>query len=56
MKCKLCGNDVEELRAVRVRGKQQRVCEDCAERLTENEEIADAATGAMREMMGYRGR
>jgi ribosome-binding protein aMBF1 (putative translation factor) len=56
MKCKLCGNDVDELRTIRVQGKPQRACEECAERVAETAEIEDAATGAMREMMGYRGR
>jgi ribosome-binding protein aMBF1 (putative translation factor) len=56
MKCKSCGNDVDELRAIQVRGRERRVCEECAERLAETAEIEDAATGAMREMMGYRGR
>lgn len=56
MKCKLCGSDVEELRAVTVKGRERRACEECAERLQETSEIEDAATGAMQEMMGYRGR
>ena len=56
MKCKVCGNEVEELRTIRVRGRERRACEECAERLAETAEIEDAATGAMREMMGYRGR
>ena len=56
MKCKLCGNDVDELRTISVRGKERRACEECAERLEETAAIEDAASGAMREMMGYRGR
>ena len=56
MKCKLCGSEVEELRTISVGGRTRRACEECAERLAETAEIQDAATGAMREMMGYRGR
>lgn len=56
MKCKECGNTVDELHVVRVRGRERRVCEECVERLSESSEIEDGALGAMREMMGYRGR
>ena len=55
MKCKQCGEDVEELHAVRVRGRARRVCEECVERLEEEAEIEDGALGAMRDMMGYKG-
>lgn len=56
MKCKQCGNAVEELHTIRVRGRERRVCEECFDRMEQDAEIEDAATGAMREMMGYRGR
>jgi ribosome-binding protein aMBF1 (putative translation factor) len=56
MKCKQCGNEVEELRAVKVRGRTRKVCAECAELLQEETEIDDAALGAMRDMMGYKGR
>lgn len=56
MKCKQCGNDVEELRTVEVRGRARKVCDECAEQLEQETEIEDAATGAMRGMMGYKGR
>lgn len=56
MNCALCGDDVEELHAVRVQGKRRRVCEDCFDRVQEQEQIDDAALDAMGDMMGYRGR
>lgn len=56
MKCKACGEDVEELQTVKVNGKPKKVCEDCASRLAEQGEVAEAATGKMREMMEYKGK
>jgi hypothetical protein len=56
MKCKSCGEDVEELVVVEVKGKPKKVCEDCASRIEEAGEVAEAATGKMREMMEYKGK
>jgi transcription initiation factor IIE alpha subunit len=56
MKCKSCGEDVEELQSVRVRGRTQKLCEACVEELAEQAEIADAAESAMQGMMEYKGR
>lgn len=56
MKCKACGEDVEELVAVQVKGKTKKVCEDCASRIAEEGEVAEAATGKMKEMMEYKGK
>ena len=56
MKCKLCGDEAEELYVVKVEGRKRKACEDCVERLREKDEIAQAATGAMQDMMGYKGR
>lgn len=55
MECPLCGDEVEELQAVLVRGKRKRACEDCAGRLSEEAEIAADATSAMQGMMEYKG-
>jgi protein-arginine kinase activator protein McsA len=54
MECPVCKEEVEEL--VSVAGKKKRVCEDCAERLNEQAEIADQAESAMQGMMEYKGR
>ena len=56
MNCTLCGDDVDELHTAKVNGKRRRVCEDCLDRVREQEEIDDAALDAMGDMMGYRGR
>ena len=56
MKCKACGEDVEELHVVAVNGKPKKVCEDCKGRIEERGEIAAAAEGKMQDMMEYKGR
>lgn len=56
MKCKSCGEDVDELYAVKVKGKLKKVCEDCKQRIEEQGEIAEAAEGAVQNMMEYKGR
>lgn len=55
MRCKACGEDVEELQPVKVHGRTKKVCEECKDRLEEEGEIADAAEGAMQQMMEYKG-
>lgn len=54
--CKSCRDDVEELVAVKAGGRRMKVCEDCAERLTEEAEIAEMSESVMQDMMGYKGR
>ena len=56
MECKLCGEEADELVSVKLDGKRRKVCEECAERIAEDSEIADEALGAMRDMMGYKGK
>jgi ribosome-binding protein aMBF1 (putative translation factor) len=56
MECKLCGEEAEELLPVKIDGRKKKVCEECAERLAEEGTIAEEALGAMRDMMGYKGR
>ncbi len=56
MECKECEDEVEALVSVKVGKRSVKVCEDCADRMREEGEIAEAAEGAMREMMGYKGR
>jgi hypothetical protein len=46
-----------ELRVeVMVKGKKKKACEDCAAKISEEGEIADAALGAVRGMMEYKGK
>lgn len=56
MECPECNDEVSELVKVRVGKKTVRVCEDCADRIREELEIADGAESAMQDMMGYKGR
>jgi hypothetical protein len=55
MQCPLCSEEVDELVSVRAGNKRTRACEDCASRLSEEAEIADEATTAMKGMMEYKG-
>ncbi len=45
-----------KLVTVKVAGKARKVCEDCADRLREQGEIAEASEGVIQGMMGYKGR
>jgi ribosome-binding protein aMBF1 (putative translation factor) len=54
--CKSCEDEVDELVSVEVGGRRVKVCEDCAERLAEEQEIAEMSESAVQDMMGYKGR
>jgi hypothetical protein len=54
--CKECNNDVTKLISVKVSGKVRKLCEDCADREREGEEIAQASESVMQGMMGFKGR
>ena len=56
--CKSCRNEVEteELKTVTVHGKKQRLCEDCIERLEEEDTIARDSESVVQGMMGFKGR
>jgi len=54
--CKQCGEDVDELVKVKVGAKTIKVCEDCADRLREEADIAEASESVVQDMMGFRGR
>lgn len=56
MECKLCGEEASELFNVKVDGRKKKICEDCADRLREEGEIAEAAESAIQGMMEYKGR
>jgi hypothetical protein len=55
-KCKGCGEDADELVAVKVDGKSQKLCADCAEQAEERETVARESESAVQNMMGYKGR
>ncbi len=54
--CRSCNDEVDKLVSVKVSGKAQKVCADCADRLREEGEIAEASEGEMQRMMGFKGR
>jgi hypothetical protein len=54
--CRECKDEVEKLVSVKVGGKARKVCADCADRLREEGEIAEASEGVVQGMMGFKGR
>ena len=54
--CKVCENEVDALVSVKVSGKAKKMCEDCADRVREEGEIAEASEGVVQGMMGFKGR
>jgi hypothetical protein len=54
--CRGCKDEVEKLVAVKVAGKSQKLCEDCADRAREEAEVGAASESVMQGMMGYKGR
>ncbi len=54
--CKGCGDEVDELVVMRVDGKSKKLCEDCADRARETQEVAEASESVVQGMMGFKGR
>ncbi|MBI4955379.1 MAG: hypothetical protein HY908_25375 [Myxococcales bacterium] len=54
--CKACGNEVDALVTVRVAGKAKKLCEDCADRVREEGEVAEQSEAVVQQMMGFKGR
>lgn len=54
--CKACGDEVDELHKVMVGRSSKKVCEDCADRLREETEIAQESESVVQQMMGFKGR
>jgi ribosome-binding protein aMBF1 (putative translation factor) len=54
--CKACGEEVESLVAVKVDGRTKKVCEDCADQLSEQAGIAEQSEAVVQSMMGFKGR
>jgi ribosome-binding protein aMBF1 (putative translation factor) len=54
--CKQCGEEADELHAIKVSGRRQRVCEDCVELIEEQQAIAEESEAVIQQMMGYKGR
>lgn len=54
--CKQCGNEADELKTVKVAGKNKKMCEDCESRLAEEGAIAEESEAVVQGMMGFKGR
>jgi hypothetical protein len=54
--CKQCGEDAPQLVAAKVAGKTKKICEECADRLREEGEIAEQSEAVVQNMMGFKGR
>jgi hypothetical protein len=54
--CKVCAEEVDTLVALKVGGKTKKMCEECADREKEKNEIAEASEGVVQNMMGFTGR
>ena len=54
--CKVCHEEVDELVTVTLNGKKKRACEDCVERLQEEQDIAEQSESVVQQMMGFKGR
>lgn len=54
--CRECEDEVDELVAIKVGRKKQKLCEDCADRIREEMEIAEESEAVIQRMMGYKGR
>lgn len=54
--CKECEDEVDELFSIKVAGRRKKVCEDCADRIREEMEIAEESEAVVQDMMGFKGR
>jgi ribosome-binding protein aMBF1 (putative translation factor) len=54
--CRSCDDEVDELVSIKADGRRIKVCEDCAERIAEESEIAEMSESVIQDMMGYKGR
>ena len=54
--CRECGDAVDTVVTIKVAGKARKVCEDCADRIREEAEIAQESEGVVQRMMDFKGR
>lgn len=54
--CRECEDEVDELVKLKVGRRTQKLCEDCADRLREEMEIAEESEAVIQQMMGFKGR
>lgn len=53
--CRECDSEVDALKTVNVGGKKKKVCEECAERLEQEQAVAEESENVVRQMMGFKG-
>lgn len=53
--CRECDSEVDTLKTIKVGGKNKKVCEDCAERLEQEQAVAEESENVVRQMMGFKG-
>lgn len=54
--CRECEDEVDDLVKVKVGKKTVKVCEDCADRMREEAEVAEDSEAVIQDMMGFKGR
>jgi hypothetical protein len=54
--CRKCGEEVDSLVSVKVDGKSKKMCEECADRVREEHEVAEQSEAVVQNMMGFKGR
>lgn len=54
--CKECDNEVDALKTVKVDGKKKKMCEDCADRVAQDDAVAEESEAVVQQMMGFKGR
>lgn len=54
--CRECDNEVDSLKTVKVGTKKKKMCEDCADRIAQDETIAEESENVVRQMMGFQGK
>ncbi len=54
--CRECENEVEALKTVKVGTKKKKMCEDCADRLAQDEAVAEESEAVVQQMMGFKGK
>lgn len=54
--CKVCGEEVDEIVSMKIAGRLKKVCEECAEEVEQDAQIAQESEAAVQQMMGFKGR
>lgn len=54
--CRECDSEVDALKTVTAGGKKKKVCEDCADRLAQEQAIAEESESVVQQMMGFKGK